>query len=299
MRAIIITENSQCDMSPLTDRIPHALLPLAGKSILLHALQTLHRASIMDVFVVAPKLCEDLHAAVDTSSLPGMQLRFVSECPDLCHSSELSLVIGLSDLFDVDWDEVLYSLGVVKVHFLIPSILRLGTKDVALLAPPYFDGKLSADWSEVGDIEAVQVQLSGHDDCRVPTNSFLDYHIANLQVLHCKYENLSPSGRKRASGYHIGQKSKIHEKSMQSERGYVGSHCRIEKSVSLSGDVIIGDQVMIASGTNVSDSIICDNTYIGANLDCRNSIVSGNLLIRVDTGSCLELEDPTLLGAVA
>jgi NDP-sugar pyrophosphorylase family protein len=299
MRAIILTEDSRCDMSPLTDRTPHALLPLAGKPILLHALQSLHRGSILEVDVVAPNLCDELESAVDTRSLPGMQLRFLTECPDLCRSAELNVVIGLRDLFDVDWDELLYGLGVVKVHFLIPSMLIVGSNNVALLIPPFFNEKLSSDWNEFGDIDAVRVQLPDYGNCHVPMNSFVDYYNANFQVLRYELENLSPSGHKLASGYHVGQKSKLHDQSLQSAHGYVGSHCCIEKSANLSGDVVIGDRVVIASGTNVADSIICDNTYVGANLDCRNAIVNENLLIRVDTGSCLELEDPSLLGAVA
>jgi NDP-sugar pyrophosphorylase family protein len=299
MRAIILTENSRCDMSLLTDRIPHALLPLAGKSILLHVLQTLHRAEILDVDVVAPKRRDELHAAFDTSLVPGMRVRFVTECPDLGSSASLGLVIGLNELFDVDWEEMLYSLGVVKVHFLIPSMVKAGSTNVALITPPYFAEKLSSDWSEVAEIESIAVQLSGYDNCHVSTNTFVDYYNANFKVLRCEFENLGPSGRKLASGYHIGRKSKLHNESLQSEHGYVGSRCHIEESASLIGDVVIGDQVVIASGTNVADSIICDNTYIGANLDCRNAIVNGNLLIRVDTGSCLELEDPALLGALA
>jgi len=286
-------------MAPLTDRIPHPLLPLAGKSILLHALQTLYRGSIREVDVVAPKLHDELELAVDTSSLRGMRVRFLTEYPDLQRSASLSLIIGLSNIFDVDWDELIDSLGVVRVHFLIPSMLRVGSTNVALVTPAFFSEDLSSDWNKIDKIEAVPIQLPDCDTCSVPTNSFVDYHNANFQLLRNRFDNLKPSGQKLASGYHVGRKSKLHNESLRSEHGYVGSHCRIEKSAWLSGDVVIGDNVVISSGTNVTNSIICDRTYIGENLDCRNSIVNGNLLIRVDTGACLELDDPELLAVIA
>ena len=299
MRAIILTENSRSGMSPLTDRTPHALLPLAGKSILLHALEMLRRSGIRDIDVVVPKAQNKLKSAADTDSLRGMRVRFVTEFPDLRDSPGLGLVIGLTDLFDVDWDELVDSLGVVRVHFLIPSMMRIGSTNVALVTPPFFSEKLSSDWNEVGQIAAVPIQLSGHNSCHVPMNSFADYHNANFQVLRGEFDNLRPPGRKLASGYRVGRKSKLHDESLRSDSGYVGSHCHIDNSVCLSGDVVIGDKVVIASGTNVADSIVCDSTYIGANLDCRNSIVNGNLLIRVDMGTCLELDDPVLLNSIA
>ena len=299
MRAIVITENSQCDISPLTTRTPYALLPLAGKSILVHALETLHRSSVREVDVVAPNLHDELKAAVGTASLPRMRLRFMTECPDLRDSPGLSLLIGLSDLFDVDWYELVESLGVVKVHHLIPSMLMVGSTNVALLTPPFFSEPVSSDWNEIEQIEAVPVQLPGPPERLGPINSFAAYCRANFHVLRGKFKYLKVSGRKFTSGYHVGSKSKLHEDSLGSSCGYVGSDCRIEKSACLSGDVVIGDKVVIAKGAHVSDSIIFDNTYIGANLDCRNSIVDGNLLIRVDTGACLESEDPVLFGSVA
>jgi NDP-sugar pyrophosphorylase family protein len=285
-------------MAPLTERIPHALLPLAGKSILLHALQTLYRGSIREVDVVVSKLHDELESVLDTSSLRGMKVRFVTECPDLQRSATLSLIIGLSNLFDVDWDELIDGLGVVKVHFLIPSMLRFGSTNVALVTPAFFSEDLSSDWSEIDKIEAIPIQLSGNSS-RVPTNSFVDYHNANFRLLRDEFDYLKPSGRKQASGYHVGRKSKLHDETLRCERGYIGSNCRIEKSAWFSDDVVIGDNVVISSGTNVANSIIFDRTYVGENLDCRNSIINGNLLIRVDTGACLELDDPELLAVIA
>ena len=95
MRAIILAESSQCNLSPLTDHIPHPLLQLAGKPILLHALEVLHRSDIRDVEIVAPTLHNRLEAAIDTGPLLGMQVRFEPQMFDLRHSQEHCLIIGL------------------------------------------------------------------------------------------------------------------------------------------------------------------------------------------------------------
>ena len=49
----------------------------------------------------------------------------------------------------------------------------------------------------------------------------------------------------------------------------------------------------------MSDSIILDSTYIGANTDCSDAIVSGGLMIKVDSGLYIELDDPMLFGAIS
>ncbi len=299
MRAIVITENSRCDMSPLTDRTPHALLPVAGKTVLLHTLEMLHRSHVREVDVVSPKLHVELASAVDNGSLFGMEVRFVRECPDLNQSSGVCLIVGLSNLVDVDWHELVTSLGVVKVHHLIPSKLVIGSTTVALVMPPYYCEQLSSDWNEIDQIIAFSIQFSDLLDRLIPINSFAAFHSANCRLSRGKFKNLTLGGRKFASGYHVGPKSKVNVVSLQSDHGYIGSNCRIEKSARLSGDVVIGDEVTIGTGAHVSDSVIFDSTYIGANTDFRNSIVNGNLMIRVDTGACLELDDPVLFGAIA
>jgi hypothetical protein len=44
---------------------------------------------------------------------------------------------------------------------------------------------------------------------------------------------------------------------------------------------------------------VLDNTYLGNNTHCRNAIVCGDMLLRVDTGTSIRLYDPLLFGATA
>ncbi len=96
MRAIILAESSQCDLSPLTNRTPHALLPLTGKSILVHALESLHRTSIRTVEVVAPTLHGEIKASFDKESELGMNIQFIPRMLDLRHLPEHCLILQRS-----------------------------------------------------------------------------------------------------------------------------------------------------------------------------------------------------------
>jgi hypothetical protein len=131
MRAIILAESSQCDLSPLTDHVPHPLLPLAGKSILLHALEALHRSSIRNVEIVAPTLHGKLEEAIDTRPILGMKVEFRPRMLDLRHSEEHCLIIGLSDLVDIDWNDIFDQLSETDnqtVFLRMPEVQHLGSE---------------------------------------------------------------------------------------------------------------------------------------------------------------------------
>lgn len=297
MRAIIIAEHSHCELSPLTDRTPHPLLPLAGKTILLHALEILHRGAIREVDVVSPTLHAALEAAVDTRPLLGMTVRFGPEMPGLRQSPQHCLIVGLSELVDTNWSDVLDELGDLKVHALIPVKMTVQSVPVALLAPRYHDDEISCDWSDIHRTEAIHLPIGPQR--LVSTGSLADYHETNFRLLRGEFQHLKPAGREYASGHLAAPKARVSAKSMQSDHGYFGSYCRVDKTARLSGDVIIGDRAVVGKGACVRNSIIFDGTYIGSNTDCTDAIVNGNLLIRVDSGVCLELDDPVLFGAIA
>jgi NDP-sugar pyrophosphorylase family protein len=297
MRAIILAESSQCDLSPLTKHIPHPLLPLAGKSILLHTLEMLHRSSIRDVEVVAPTLHSQLEAATDTGPLLGMQVKFEPQMFDLRHSKEHCLIIGLRDLADVDWNDVFDQLGELEYHALAPiRMMALGIS-VALLIPPNFEGKVSCDWFDIYHTEAVQFPITA--ERLVNTSSVSDYYEANFRLLQGKYKYLTPAGREFTSGHRASPKARVHKKSIQSKHGYFGSNSKVDKSAQLCGTVILGDNVIVDRGARVSNSIIFDRTYIGVNTNCTDAIISGNLMIKAATGLCIKLDDPILFGAIA
>lgn len=60
---------------------------------------------------------------------------------------------------------------------------------------------------------------------------------------------------------------------------FIGSNSEIKMDVKIAGPVVIGDNVTIDSGTHLSNSIVLNNTYIGKELDIKDSIIFKNLLI--------------------
>ena len=296
MKAIIIAENSQCLLSPLTDRTPHALLPVAGKTILMHALETLHRSAILDVTVVSPSYCAELASEIDTGPLIGMDVRFTPMIPEGEKMSDHILMIGLKDIVDTDWDDVLDDLGDLKVHALMSIRMTVCAQPVALVLPPGFGDRIPTDWGDVHLIDAIHWPIGPKKV--MSTSTLRDYHQSNFLLLRGEFKYIKPAGREYSSGHRASPKARVNAKSIQSDHGYFGAHCRVDKTARLGGDVVIGDRVVVGKGANVRDSIIFDRTYIGSNTDCSDAIIDGNLLIKVDTGVSLLLDDPVLFGAI-
>jgi hypothetical protein len=209
--------------------------------------------------------------------------------------SDHILMIGLKDIVDTDWDDVLDDLGDLKVHALMSIRMTVCAQPVALVLPPGFDGRIPIDWGDVHLIDAIHLPIGPKGV--MSTSTLRDYHQSNFLLLRGEFNYIKPAGREYSLGHRSSPKARVNAKSIQSNHGYFGAYCRIDKSARLSGDVIIGNRAVVGKGANVRNSIILDRTYIGSNTDCNNAIIDGNLLIKVDTGVSLLLNDPVLFGA--
>jgi NDP-sugar pyrophosphorylase family protein len=297
MKAVIIAEHSRIDLRPLTDRIPHPLLPVAGKPILMHALELLHRGSFREVDVLSPDASRKLEAAMDTGPLLGMKVRFVPDLEGIGDLQTHCLLVGLTHLLDASWDEELEQFGDLKVHALMPIRMTVCARPVGLLLPPRSGSKIAPDWADIHQTEAIQMSIGPKQV--LETDSFLNYQQANFSLLRGEYRYLTPAGREFISGHRAAPKARIRAHTSGSEYGYFGTRCRVDRTAALDGHVVIGDEAVIAKGARISDSIILDRTYIGANTDFSGAIVDRDLLIKVETGAAMEIRDPVLFGATA
>jgi NDP-sugar pyrophosphorylase family protein len=63
-------------MRPLTDRVPKALLPVAGRPFILHQLELLRRQGASHVVLCVAHLGEQIRAAVDAGVAPGLSVSY-------------------------------------------------------------------------------------------------------------------------------------------------------------------------------------------------------------------------------
>ena len=114
MQALIFADRLGRELEPLTDRTCVALLPIVGKSVLEHTLETLAAAGLREAIVVVSPFADDLRAALGEGSRWGMRLDYVltrgEEDPNAVverFQSRLTdeLLIELNARVDVDGEE--------------------------------------------------------------------------------------------------------------------------------------------------------------------------------------------------
>ncbi|QHI68194.1 glycosyltransferase [Tichowtungia aerotolerans] len=75
----------------------------------------------------------------------------------------------------------------------------------------------------------------------------------------------------------------------------IGNDCRLGAICSVGPDVVISDHVLIDRQSELSESIILSDTYVGRNLEINGKIVAGNRIIDPADGSFVDIEDPWLV----
>ncbi len=75
----------------------------------------------------------------------------------------------------------------------------------------------------------------------------------------------------------------------------IGNDCRIHPMAVIGPNAVIGNGVIVDRQTEVSDSVVLDNTYLGRTLEIKGRIVSGTRLVLPEDGTVVEIADPWLL----
>ena len=82
MRAMILAAGRGERMRPLTDHTPKPLLPIAGKPLIVHHLEALRAAGIVEIVINSGHLGAQLPAALGTGERWGVNIRWSPEPPE-------------------------------------------------------------------------------------------------------------------------------------------------------------------------------------------------------------------------
>ncbi|NJN50671.1 MAG: nucleotidyltransferase family protein [Gammaproteobacteria bacterium] len=83
MRAMILAAGRGERLSPLTDRIPKPLLPIAGEALIVHQLRWLARAGIKDIVINLHHLGEQIERALGNGRDEGVRISYSHEAERL------------------------------------------------------------------------------------------------------------------------------------------------------------------------------------------------------------------------
>lgn len=311
MRAIVFADRPAAPLAPLDARYAIALLPVAGRPLVMWTIKDLVAAGVGEVTLVVAEQAERVETMLPDCNRLGVQTRLVRSeggqrpsvlWPRLEVTGDAPLLVLRGDLLrsravsmfleraaEVA-DQPCWGLCGAGELNLRSALLwvRTGQAELPdLLDCLHWDEPSVPDVGEVVRLREVEINYIEH---------LKHYHRANLDLMAGRLPGLIPPGRVLAPGLRAGRGATVLPGNLRGGQAYVGAHSEVHRDAELMREVVIGDHVLVAEGATIYDSVVLPYTYVGELLEVSNAIAAANLLIRVDSGAVLDVVDPFLLG---
>jgi len=119
-----------------------------------------------------------------------------------------------------------------------------------------------------------------------------------MQVVREEQNRFVLPGYGTEKGVVIGRNVEIGRKATVHGPVVMGSNVRLLGEVVVGPNAVIGNNVIIDDGSEVRDSVVLENTYIGRSLLINDKMVSGNRVVAVNNGKSIEISDEFLLSPI-
>jgi len=302
MDVVVLADRKGLELLPLTDNTCLPLLPLAGKPVLEHTLEALIEAGFRQAHIVLSPYAEQVKAAFGNGERWGLGLTYSTS-----RGEETPLQI-LASLQNPPTPPFLIVRGDVAIGSgQLHSFLEQAQQRDAPCVQALFKGENGYMMLCNDPHPAGLDQLSWTVDRPLPVSAAIElngavarldtlpaFHQANLDAAAGRLPLLIP-GRQTALGLTQGRNTEAYPQNVKQGIALIGAYCNLHASVELSGEVVIGDNVIIDRRASIENTVILPHSYIGELVELRNAIVRGNDLIRVDNGAVLKISDTFLL----
>jgi len=299
MDVIILADRKGQELLPLTDNTCIPLLSLAGKAVLEHTLEALIEAGFRQAHIVLSPHAEQVKDAFGSGERWGMSLTYSTS------RGEEAPVQILASLQNPPTPPFLIMRGDIARSGSLKNFLEQSENHPAPCVQALFNAEngfvmlcRESQWAELNRLnwtDASQqpgaIELSG---VVALLDSPAAFHRANLDAAAGRLALRIP-GRQTALGLTQGRNTEVYPQSVKQGIALIGAYCNLHPSVELSGEVVIGDHVIVDRRAGIENTVILPHSYIGELVELRNAIVRGNDLIRVDNGAVLKISDTFLL----
>ncbi len=305
MKAILFANRPGAALAPLSGRTCVALLPVAGKPLLVHAIDDLALTGVRAVTVVASPHAEAVEEALCSGARWGMQCEHVVSLPD--ETAEMvtaRLRPRFGDDFLVVRGDVLRSPCIatfVERAATVPGATVAATIGNALAGLWLVRAVATAPLGLQDDPEATErwrvegpaVALDGAVLSLI--ESLAAYHRANIDAAGGRFPGLILPARSLLPGVFVGRQSRVPRDTIKGQPVFVGSRCEVKRGAELMGDVVLSDDVVVDRRATLRAAVVLPHTYVGELVDVTNAVVWTNDLIHVDTGAVARVTDAFLL----
>ena len=292
MNVLIIANHTSTELGPLTRDSCLCLLPITGKPLIEHTLESVARLSPDSTTIVASRGLNALRDFIGSGERWGLVIDVVSSRPNesiaKLHSnnerlfSDDTLIIECNRVRNFSYQDFISAIESSEKNSNSYTV-QLDGADAGL----HYLRKPNSSSGSALKLEIISLEGA----TSYPLNTPLDYHTINMLIAAGQVPTITTRGRERSLGLTTGFMTRIHPRSIKAGRVHAGNNCRVHPSCSLSGSVVLNNGVVVDRNTSIENSVILDRTFVGENLEIKNAILFGDLLIRVDTGAVVEVTD--------
>ena len=311
MKTMLLANRLAPELSPLTDKTCAALLRVAGKPVLMHAIESLGAAHLTDIIVVVSPFAEQVEKMLGDGTRWGMHFEYVSvrsrECPDglvrrFASQSSAGLLLVRGEILRTPIVADFLARASAIEAAAVAATVAGAPAGVILVRTPFLSSHGACSLIGLAsDEEAHRESASSVDfpDARLSlVESLGEFHRVNLDVAAGRFPGLIVPGRQLMPGVMVGRKTRLPPSAIKGKPIFVGSRCRIAADAELMSEVVVSSDVVIDRGAILRSAVIMPHTYIGELVEVADAIVAEDELIHVKTGARTRVSDSFLLSSV-
>lgn len=314
MKTILLANRIAPELAPLTERTCAALLRVAGKPLLIHAIESLAAAHLSDIMIVVSPFADQVEQMLGEGARWGLHFTYVTahaeECPSAViqrvgQSLDAGALVVRGEILRTPIIAEFLDRTASNEAWAIAANIQSAPAGVLLLRTALEDQHAGCDLMGLfhgRDNRRIRSQHEASIDfrnARLSTiESLHEFHRVNLDVATGRFPGLIIPGREIMPGVTVGRKTRLPVSAIKGTSIFVGSRCQVAASAELMSEVVVSSDVVIDRHAILRSAVIMPHTYIGELVEIADAIVAGDILIHVDSGAVTRVTDSFLLATV-
>lgn len=307
-RAILIATGYRAELEPLVQHRPTPLIKIVDKPILVHIIEFLAKQGIKQFDLILNHLPQQIELLLNDGTRWGIKTTFhlarnskypfIPLKPTLETWGSETIVLGQADCLPKFFKHPFSVQEESPLLFHYPSREWTGWG----LFPANLFNEIPAD-TTLEELPA-KIKAPYISTKAIPflsTHNFHEIIQSNIRFLkETSHTGLYPSGAHMVEpGIWISRAVSIHPGIVINPPIFIGENCQIKADVHLGPNAIIENNCVIDKGSNIQNSIICQKSYVGEELNIDNSIIDRNLIINLSHQSLLYIHDDFILSELS
>jgi mannose-1-phosphate guanylyltransferase/phosphomannomutase len=290
VKALLLADRDLGQLSPLTDHTCTAMLPVVGKSLLVHAVESLVAAGVREIVVATSDRAPLVERELGTGSRFGAKVRYL---PTRGNEGFDAIAARVGSFLGDEY--VAMHADVLRSSF-VGRFLSVATAHENCTLRAMIDGRSSGLWRVLRGNEWNVQDIEMEGAYAVAIDSAAAFHKANIDAVNGRFPGLIIPGRQLPEGIIVRRQAALPFDLQHNGPVFAGQGASVKSGVVLNDGVVLSDNVVVDIRTTLRNTVILPNTYVGPMVELENAIAWKKDLIRVDTGVVVHVTDPALLG---